>query len=303
MDQAEGLRNIVKKQNQRPVGSARIIAVTSGKGGVGKSNTSINLALQFSRMGKKVIILDADFGLANIEVMFGVIPRHNLSDLMNSDKSLKDIIVEGPEGVGFISGGSGIAKMTNLDNEQVRRLVYKLSELEQYADIIIVDTGAGIGNNVLEFVCSCPEVILVTTPEPTSITDAYALLKALNRYPGFDREATTINVLCNRVNSGSEGINLFEKLNMVVGKFLSMELHFLGCIPMDYSITKAVMKQQPVTMMYPNCSSTKAYASVAASLIHMDQANAEQKPQETQNSISRFFTNLLRNRKTEHHTN
>ena len=144
MDQAEKLREIIKKQNQSNESSARIITVTSGKGGVGKSNVSINLALQFRRQGKRVIIFDADFGLANIEVMFGVIPQYTLADLMFKGKEIKDIITEGPEGVMFVSGGSGIARLVNLDNEQIKRLVYKIAELEKLADVIIVDTGAGI---------------------------------------------------------------------------------------------------------------------------------------------------------------
>ena len=171
MDQAENLRNIIKKQNLKNITNSRVIAVTSGKGGVGKSSTSINLAVQFTRMGKKVIILDADFGLANIEVMFGVIPKYNLSDLMFAGKELDEIITEGPEGIRFISGGSGIAKLVNLDKEQVRRLVNKLSELEGMADVIIIDTGAGISPAVMEFLVASPETILVTTPETTSITE------------------------------------------------------------------------------------------------------------------------------------
>ena len=224
MDQAEGLRNIIKHQNQKLVSGARVITVTSGKGGVGKSSTAINLAMNFQKLGKKVIILDADFGLANVEVMFGVIPQYNLSDIMYKGKELKDIIIQGPEGVGFISGGSGIAKLVNMDNEQIKRLVYKMSELEKMADIVIVDTGAGIADAVLEFLVASGEILLVTTPEPTSITDAYALLKALNMFPGFDKNDTRIKVLCNKVNSVSEGNTLFEKLNMVVSKFLNIQL-------------------------------------------------------------------------------
>jgi len=185
MDQAERLRTIAKEQNPQPVNGARIITVTSGKGGVGKSNVAINLALQFRKIGKSVIILDADFGLANIEVMFGVIPKYNLSDLIFKGKELKDIITAGPDNVGFISGGSGIAKMVNLNNDQIKSMVYKLNELGKYADIIIVDTGAGISNSVLEFVSASPEVLLVTTEEPTSITDSYALLKALTMSAHF----------------------------------------------------------------------------------------------------------------------
>ena len=188
MDQAENLRNMIRKQNQNNIKNARVIAITSGKGGVGKSNLSVNLALELTRMGKKVIILDADFGLANVEVMFGVIPEYNLSDLMFKGKEIKDIITEGPEGVGFISGGSGIANLINLDQEQVKRLVGKMTDLEELADVIIIDTGAGIAPSVMEFLLASPETIIVTTPEPTSVTDSYALLKALSMNEGYNKK-------------------------------------------------------------------------------------------------------------------
>ena len=228
MDQAENLRNIIKKQNQKDLSNARVIAVTSGKGGVGKSSVSINLAVQFTQMGKKVIILDADFGLANIEVMFGVIPKYNLSDLMVSGREISEIITEGPEGIKFISGGSGIAKLVNPDKEQVKRLVNKMSELENMADVIIIDTGAGISSTVMEFLVASPETIIVTTPEPTSITDSYALLKALSMNDNFRREDVSIKMIANRVSTESEGRNLYEKLNMVVSKFLDIDMTYFG---------------------------------------------------------------------------
>lgn len=292
MDQAEGLRNIIKHQNQKLVSGARVITITSGKGGVGKSSAAINLALQFVRLGKKVIILDADFGLANIEVMFGVIPQYNLSDIMYRGKELKDIIMQGPEGVGFISGGSGIAKLVNMDSEQIKRLVYKMSELEKLADIIIVDTGAGIAPSVLEFVAASPEVILVTTPEPTSITDAYALLKALNMFPGFDKNDTRIRVLCNRVSSLNEGKNLFDKLNMVVSRFLNINLTMLGCIPYDMSVSKAVMKQKPVSMVYPVSPATRAFENITRILLDNSDNGHSQKV-----GVSRFFINVFNRRR------
>lgn len=292
MDQAEGLRNIIKTQNQRNVGGARVITVTSGKGGVGKSSVSINLALQFRKMGKKVIILDADFGLANIEVMFGVIPQYNLSDIMFKGKEVKDIIMQGPEGVGFISGGSGIARLVNLDNEQIKRLVYKMAELEKIADVIIIDTGAGIAPSVLEFVAASAEVLLVTTPEPTSITDAYALLKALNMFPGFNKADTKIKVVCNKVNSVAEGQNLFEKLNIVVSRFLNINLEMLGCVPLDMGVTKAVMKQKPVSIMYPTSPSAKAFGEIAEKLMKTDDVSGSQKA-----GIGRFFVNVFNRRK------
>lgn len=267
MDQAENLRNIIKKQNQKEVTNARVIAVTSGKGGVGKSSVSINLAIQFTKMGKKVIILDADFGLANIEVMFGVIPQYNLSDMMFKGKELKDIIMDGPEGVKFISGGSGIARLVNLDKEQVKRLVSKLSDLENMADVIIIDTGAGISPSVMEFLVASPETILVTTPEPTSITDSYALLKALAMHENFRKGETNIKMIANRVNSESEARNLYEKLNMVVTKFLNINIQYLGCVPQDNNIVKAVMRQQPVSLIYPNAVSTKHFEDIASRII------------------------------------
>ena len=170
MDQAEQLRNIIKAGNvKRSSPLARVITVTSGKGGVGKSNTAINLAIQFRKMGKKVVILDADFGLANIEIMFGAVPKHNLSDLIYQGKNIKDIITWGPMEVGFISGGSGITGLSNLSKDYLTYIVHNLAELDTIADVIIVDTGAGISDAVLEFLVASGEILLVTTPEPTSI--------------------------------------------------------------------------------------------------------------------------------------
>lgn len=267
MDQAEKLRNIIKLQNQANIRQARVITVTSGKGGVGKSSTAINLAMQFRKQGKSVIIFDADFGLANIEVMFGAIPKYNLADMIFRGKDFKDIIVKGPEDIGFISGGSGINGLSNMNRDQVGYLVYKLKELETLTDIIIIDTGAGISDSVLEFVAASQEVILVTTPEPTSITDAYALLKALNNRSGFEKENTIIKVLANRVSNYDEGRNLFNKLGLVVEKFLKMDLKFLGIIPNDNNMSKAVISQKPVSMLYPNSESAKAYEEVANALM------------------------------------
>ena len=263
MDQAETLRNIVKLQNQKLVSNARVIAVTSGKGGVGKSNTSINLALQFRKMGKRVVILDADFGLANVEVMFGIIPKYNLGDLMFKGMEIKEIITQGPEGVGFISGGSGIAKLVNLDKEQVKRLVGKLSQLEEFADVIIIDTGAGISPAVMEFLVACPETILVTTPEPTSVTDSYALLKALSMNESYDAENNKIKMIANRVSSEKKKKNLYEKLNAVVSKFLNIKMEYLGMVLYDDNITRAVMKQKPIMLMYPNSAAARCYQNIA----------------------------------------
>lgn len=270
MDQAEGLRNIIKFKNQNYVSNARVIAITSGKGGVGKSNVSINLAIQFVKMGKKVIILDADFGLANIEVMFGVIPRYNLSDIMFKGKDIKEIITKGPLDIGFISGGSGIAKLVNLDREGLKRLVNKMSELEEMYDVIIIDTGAGIADSVMEFLVASPETIIVTTPEPTSITDSYALLKSLSLHPQFNEKEAKVKMIANRVESEKEGQILHEKLNLVVSRFLGIDVEYLGYIPQDNCVTKAVMNQNPVSICYPNAPASKAFENLANRLQYIE---------------------------------
>ena len=288
MDQAEQLRRLVNKQG-RPQTAARVITVTSGKGGVGKSSIAVNLAIQMRRMGKRVIIFDADFGLANIEVMLGVRPQYNLADLMFRGKTLTEIITEGPEGIGFISGGSGIQELTKMTKEQVMSLTGKLVELDAMADVIIVDTGAGIADNVLEFVTACNEVLLVATTEPTSITDAYALLKALNRRAGFSRERTSIKMISNRVSSEAEGKNLFEKMSIVVDKFLNIQPEFLGMIPQDDQMSKAVMLQKPITVAYPNSVAAKALETIAHKLCN------EQEP-ETKKGITGLFSDLIRTR-------
>lgn len=268
MDQAEKLRSMIKSQGDAKEKQARVITVTSGKGGVGKSSMSVNLALQFRRQGKSVIIFDADFGLANIEVMFGAISKYNLADMIYRGKDFKDIIAEGPEGIGFISAGSGINGLDNMNKDQVQYLVSKLKELETLADIIIIDTGAGISDSVLEFVVSSREVLLVTTPEPTSITDAYALLKTLNARESFDRDYTEIKVITNRVSNYEEGKNLFNKFEVVVSKFLKINLKYLGMIPMDANMPRAVIQQKPISNAYPNSAAAKAFERMALALLN-----------------------------------
>ncbi len=290
MDQAEKLRKMVREQ-ALPRRVARVITVTSGKGGVGKSSISVNLAIALSRLGNRVVILDADFGLANVEVMLGIRPQYNLADLMFRGKGLSDIITEGPENIGFISGGSGIQELANLTRDQIVFLIQKLVELDERADIIIVDTGAGISDSVLEFVAASSEVLLVATPEPTSITDAYALLKTLNRKTDVSLEETVIKVIANRVDSHEDGKELFDKLSLVVGKFLNLKLEFLGSVPQDTSVTKAVMKQKPAVMLYPNTNFATSLTSFAHSLSdHTDEVI------QSKMGIAQLFTNLLRSR-------
>lgn len=291
MDQAEKLRSIIKaNQINRPL--ARVLAVTSGKGGVGKSNTAINLAIQFRKMDKRVIILDADFGLANIEIMFGAVPKYNLYDLIYQGKSICDIITWGPMEVGFISGGSGIAGMSNLNREYLNYIIQNLSELDTLTDVIIVDTGAGISDAVLEFLVSSGEILLVTTPEPTSITDSYSLLKALNRHSRFKMDNTQVKVIANRVEDEEEGTDLFIKLNAVVTKYLKIPITYLGSVPRDEQLSKAVMQQSPISMQNPNAKSAKAYEEIAMKL--MDKEVSKSVPKR---GMAAFFSHILAGRK------
>lgn len=300
MDQASGLRNLMKAEQQAAVPTtrplARVITVTSGKGGVGKSNTSINLALQFKKLGKRVIILDADFGLANIEIMFGTVPKHNLCDLIYQGKEITEVITWGPGDVGFISGGSGIAGLSNLSREYLTYIIQNLARLDAIADVIIIDTGAGISDAVLEFLVASGEILLVTTPEPTSITDSYSLIKALNRHPRFTKENSTIKVLANRVNSEEEGKSLFKKLNAVVSRYLDLSIEYLGSIPQDQQLANAVMQQTPVSLAHPNAKSARAYETITARLMNMETEGTINK-----RGMAAFFSHIVVNKKKNEH--
>lgn len=287
MDQAEQLR-IIKASQIKSKPLARVMTVTSGKGGVGKSNVSINLAIQFRRMGKKVIILDADFGLANIEIMFGAVPKHNLYDLIYQGKNIADIITRGPMDIGFISGGSGIAGMSNLSQDYLNYIIHNLAQLDRIADIIIVDTGAGISDAVLEFLVACGEVLLVTTQEPTSITDSYSLLKALYRHPRFDESYTKVKMIANRVNKEPDGRILFEKLNVVVSRYLKIPISYLGSVPEDYHLSQAVMQQVPVSLQNPEARSSAAFQRIAARLLDIEESDRQPK-----RGMAAFFSHII----------
>lgn len=288
MDQATQLRNIIKQSRQRPL--ARVITVTSGKGGVGKTSISVNLAIQLQKMGNRVVMLDADFGLANIEVMLGIRPKYNLADLIYKGKTIQEIITPGPLGVGFISGGSGIQELVNLSKDQIQAMIQKLCELDEIADVILVDTSAGISEAVLDFVSASSEVLLVVTPEPTSITDAYALLKTLDKKIEFQNQCTMMRMISNRVDTASQGINLFHKLNTVVNEFLSIELEYLGAVPQDHYLSKAILTQNPLAIGYPNAPSSQAIFDLAVQINN----KAGAVPSQGKKGISDFFSRLVR---------
>lgn len=292
MDQATKLRMMV--QNDNKLTSSRVIAVTSGKGGVGKTTLSVNLAIELSRLGKKVVIFDADFGLANVEVMLGIRPKYNLLDLIHNKMSMKDIITNGPNGIGFISGGSGVSELALLDNASIKLLISELVKLDQMYDVVIIDTGAGITDSVMEFVMMSPEVLLVVTPEPTSITDAYSLLKVLRRKEDFNPLFKTISVVSNRVTSNAEGREIFSKIDTVSSKFLNTKLKFLGSVIQDKNASLAIIEQKPVVLAYPTSTVSKSISNLAKVILEKNIEEYKEK-----DGIAKVFWEFIKSKRKQ----
>jgi len=292
MDQATKLRMMV--QNDNKLTSSRVIAVTSGKGGVGKTTLSVNLAIELSRLGKKVVIFDADFGLANVEVMLGIRPKYNLLDLIHNKMSMKDIITNGPNGIGFISGGSGVSELALLDNASIKLLISELVKLDQMYDVVIIDTGAGITDSVMEFVMMSPEVLLVVTPEPTSITDAYSLLKVLRRKEDFNPLFKTISVVSNRVTSNDEGREIFSKIDTVSSKFLNTKLKFLGSVIQDKNASLAIIEQKPVLLAYPTSTVSKSISNLAKVILEKNIEEYKEK-----DGIAKVFWEFIKSKRKQ----
>lgn len=290
MDQASKLRQMVNTSPK--LEKSRVIAVTSGKGGVGKTSLSVNLAIEMSKMGKKVVIFDADFGLANVEVMLGIRPRYNLLDIFHNNMSIEDIITDGPNGIGFISSGSGVSELASMDTASIKLLITEMSKLDRLYDVVLIDTGAGITDSVMEFVMVSPEILLVVTPEPTSITDAYSLLKVLRRKEEFNPMYKTINVVSNRVTESDEGEDIYNKMNTVSSKFLNTKLKYLGEIYQDKNASMAIIEQKPVTIAYPNSQAAKGIALIAAKLMNEDAADVVAK-----DGIAKVFFEFLKSRR------
>jgi len=253
MDQAAGLRKMSKP---RPV---RVLAVASGKGGVGKTNVSINLGLAMVAEGKKVMLMDADLGLANIDVMLGLHPQYNLSHVISGERTLEEIIVKGPQGLQVVPASSGTQVMAELTPAQHAGMIQAFSEIGNDLDVLIIDTAAGISDSVVSFTRAAQEVIVVVCDEPTSITDAYALIKLLNRDYGIQR----FRVLSNMVHSMQEGRDLYIKMVRVTDRFLDVTLDFMGSVPYDEYLRKALQKQKAVIEAYPRSKSAMAFRILA----------------------------------------
>ncbi|WP_339338789.1 MinD/ParA family protein [uncultured Oceanicoccus sp.] len=239
--------------------SVQVIAVTGGKGGVGKSNVSINLSVCLAAMGRRVALLDADLGLANIDVLLGLRPERNLEDVLSGECSLTDIMLTGPGGIRIIPASSGIQRMTMLGSMEHAGLIHAFSEITEQIDVLVIDTAAGISDSVISFVHASQEVLVVVCDEPSSITDAYALIKLLNKDYGVDR----FRVIANMTRSTQEGRNLYNKLVQVTDRFLEVTLQYEGNIPFDESVRKAVQRQRPVVELVPRSKAALAYKQLA----------------------------------------
>lgn len=252
LDQAAGLRHIT---HPKPV---RVIAVTSGKGGVGKTNVSVNLAVALADSGREVMLMDADLGLANVDVMLGLHPDYDLSHVLAGERTLEEIIVPGPAGLHIVPASSGTKAMAELSSVQHAGVIRAFSELSHQLDVLVVDTAAGIADSVVSFTRAAQEVLVVVCDEPASITDAYALIKVLNRDYGLHR----FRVLANMVQSAQEGRELFSKISRVTDRYLDVTLDFVGVIPFDDYLRKSVKRQRAVVDAYPRSRASMAFRNL-----------------------------------------
>ena len=237
----------------------RVIAVTGGKGGIGKTNVSVNLSLSLAKLGRRVVLLDADLGLANVDVLLGLETTKTLADVLNGDCGLEDIMVDGPAGIRIVPAASGIRNMTQLSQQEHSGIIQAFSDVDDQLDVLVVDTAAGISDSVTSFVHAAQEAVVVVCNEPASITDAYALIKVLNRDHGIFK----FNILANMVQSPQEATQLFQKLSTVADQFLNVALKFSGAIPYDEMLRKSVQKRQPVCLAYPRSKAALAFKELA----------------------------------------
>lgn len=255
--------NLIQTVRENGNSGARVIAVTSGKGGVGKSNLVVNLALKLNSKGYKVVIFDADLGMANAEVLLGIVPQYSLYDYLYNGKSIDEILTTSPQGVQIISGGSGFVELANLDHKARKRLAKGLQELDHKFDFVLIDTGAGISKTVLGFVAAADEVIVVLTPEPTSLTDAYGLIKVLSKYQVHNE----IMVVVNRATDKHEALRTFKTMELTTSQFLQVHLVNLGYISEDSSVVRSIKRQQPFTILAPTAPASQQVSKIAGQLV------------------------------------
>ncbi|MCP4133263.1 MAG: MinD/ParA family protein [bacterium] len=283
MDQAANLRKLVLKKGDAPR-KTKTIAVTSGKGGVGKTSLSVSLSIALAQDGSSVTLLDADLGLANINVILGIIPKYNLYHVIKGKKKLKDVVIDVPEGIKIIAGASGFHQLANLEAKQRSDFIGAISELDP-TDYMIIDTGAGVGQNVLSFVMSADEVIVVTTPEPTAITDAYGIIKSI----AAQTPDKVIKLVVNRVDSVAEGKRVAQRVINIAGQFLNIKVENLGFVFDDVYVPKSVRNQKPFIVSYPK---SKAAGCVSIIADRIGNKNVEFREG---SGLTSFFRNLFTN--------
>lgn len=287
MDQASKLRNAIVNKNSQDYenNKARVICVSSGKGGVGKSNLTLNLAISLTKKNKKVLVIDADLGLANIEVLMGLNPKYSLIDVIERNISLSDALIRSPIGVDLISGGAGFGDLANLSAYKINSILNNLAVLEDDYDYIFMDTGAGISQSVLSFISSSDEVIVVTIPEPTAIADAYALVKVIQT-----DAPRKINMIVNRVDNDIEGNRTFNKINVVSQRFLHTNISYLGHVTDDKNVRSAVKLQRPFSISYPNTIASKDLEVICSRISNL-------KPKKDKESFISKLGSILFNRR------
>lgn len=262
-DQAKTLRDLNSHRHgamaQKVEQPTSVYSITSGKGGVGKTAVVANLAYVLASMGKRVLILDADLGLANIDVVFGISPLYNLNHFFSGDRDLQQIMVEGPFGIKILPAGSGIQNFTNLDSRQKLRLLDGLDAMQNHFDFVLIDTEAGISENVTYFNTAAQEIVIVTTPEPTAITDAYALMKLLST----QYHEKSFNLVVNQITSEDDALDVYRKLTMVANRYLDISIDYLGSIPDDRQMVDSIRKQKVISELYPQSKITQAFRQLA----------------------------------------
>lgn len=265
-DQASGLRAMQGQapstKKAKPISKdkpVRVLAVASGKGGVGKTNASVNLGISLAKQGNRVLLMDADLGLGNIDIMLGLQTQYNLSHVMDGEKTLAEVMVDAPGGIKIVPAASGVSRMAQLSPMENAGIINAFSELDGILDVLIIDTAAGIADSVVSFCRASQEVIVVVTDEPASMTDAYALIKVLSR----EHNLTHFHLLANMTRSAEHGKMLHEKVAKVCDQFLDVTVDYLGTVPFDYDLREAVQKQVPVTVLKPSSLAAKSFAAMA----------------------------------------
>ena len=282
MDQTATLRQAVAIKAPNRI--VRVVAVTSGKGGVGKTNVTANLAVALAHLGRRVMVLDADVGLGNLDVLLGLTPPYTLADVLSGRRRLREVVFPGPGGIRVLPAGSGFQNLTALSDHQIRELQSEMDELQEETDVLLIDTGAGIGRNVTSFATMAQDIIVVATPEPTSLTDAYALMKVLSTQYSERR----FRLLVSMTRTPTDGGDVYRKLSLVAERFLHISIDFLGSIPYDPRLTEAVCQQRPLVELYPQSKAAQAFLGLAHDLA------AWPLPESPKGGLQFFWGSLLR---------